>query len=304
VNGSILVLGLLATFGYLLVQGGGAAGLLARLPPAKTTPFGGLSLPQVLGLALPSLFLLLGEGNMYQRFFSAKDERSARRSVVGWILGTILVESLIVGIAVAGSVYLPGLDAAGARGSETVVLRVLTDVLPAGLGSLLLAAVIAIIVSTGDSFLLVPATNVMRDLYQRFLNPSADQQTMVRLLRVVVVALGILAWAQLRFFDTILQMALYAYTMYGAGVTPAVLAAFFWKRATAAGGVASIAAGMTTTVGWELLKRAGRVPPALAAYDTVFFALAASVAALVFVSLLTAPPPESKWRPFFQPRSS
>ena len=86
----------------------------------------------------------------------------------------------------------------------------------------------------------------------------------------------------------------------GALSVPAVLAAFFWKRATPAGGVASIAAGMATTLAWEALKRVGAVPPALAAYDTVFFALAASVTALVLVSLATPAPPASRWRPFFQ----
>ncbi len=299
VNGIVLLAGLATTFVYLLAREGGPAALAARLPPEKTALLGTLSVPEVLSFALPSLILLLGEANMYQRFFSARTEAAARRSVVGWILGTILVEALIVALAVTGSVLVPGLDAEGATGSETVVLHMVTDVLPAGLGALLLAAVIAIVVSTADSFLLVPATNVMRDIYQRFVDPEVDQRTLVRLLRVVVVLLGVLAWAQLRFFETILQMALYAYTMYGAGVTPAVLAAFFWRRATAAGGVASIGCGMVTTLAWEGLKRAGAVPPALASYDTVFFALAASVAALVLVSLATPAPSESRWRPFF-----
>ena len=40
------------------------------------------------------MFLLLGEANMYQKFFSAKDERAARLAVVGWIVGTVIVETL------------------------------------------------------------------------------------------------------------------------------------------------------------------------------------------------------------------
>jgi SSS family solute:Na+ symporter/sodium/proline symporter len=301
-NGIVMLVGLSVTLGWLVADAGGPAGLVGRLPPDKVSPLGALSVPRVLGLALPSLFLLLGEANMYQRFFSARSEAAARRSVVGWILGTILVESVIVGIAVAGSVHFPGLDDAGAGGSETIVLRVLTDLLPPALGALLLAAVIAVVVSTADSFLLVPATSLMRDVYQRFVDPEASQRRMVWLLRTVVVLLGVLAWVQLRFFDTILAMALYAYTMYGAGITPAVLAAFFWKRATPAGGVASIAAGMGTTLLWEGLKSAGALPAALAELDTIFFALAASVLALVAVSLATSAPPEWRWRPFFRPR--
>ena len=96
-----------------------------------------------------------------------------------------------------------------------------------------------------------------------------------------------------RFFTTILEMALWAYTMYGASITPALLAAFLWPRVTRAGGVASIAAGMITTLGWEIYARfAGGVPHE---FDTVYPALALSLLALVGVSLATGPPtPEEK----------
>ena len=302
VNGVVLLVGVAVTLVFLLVDGGGPAAVAERLPPEKLSPLGRLGLLQALGLALPSMFLLLGEANMYQRFFSARSEGDARRAVVGWIFGTLLVETLIVGIGTIGFLRFPGLDAAGAGGSETIVLRVLRDLMPPALGALLLATVIAIVVSTADSFLLVPATNVMRDVYQRFVQPAASPRRMVLMLRLAVVALGVVAWAQLRFFDTILQMALYAYTMYGAGVTPAVLAAFFWRRATAAGGVASIAAGMSVTLLWEVLERQGALPPAAAELDTIFPALGASVLALVAVSLATPAPAPARWRPFFPER--
>ncbi|MBA2564827.1 MAG: sodium:solute symporter family protein [Gemmatimonadetes bacterium] len=299
VNGAVLLGGVAAALVWLVGDGGGIGTVLAELPAEKTSVLGTLSVPGVLGLALPPLVLLLGEGTLYQRFFSARDERTARRAVAGWILGTIAAETLIVALAVVGSTRIPGLDEAGAPGAETIVLRIVTDLLPRGLGALLLAAVVAIIVSTG-SFLLVPATNLVRDVYGRFLAPGLAPERAVRLLRLTVVLLGVAAWAQLRYFESVLQMALYAYTMYGAGVTPAVLAAFFWKRATPAGGVASLAVGMAMTLLWEVLKRADRVPAALAAWDTVFFALAGSIAALVVVSLATPPPDPARWRPFFE----
>jgi SSS family solute:Na+ symporter/sodium/proline symporter len=136
-------------------------------------------------------------------------------------------------------------------------------------------------------------------VWARFVSPRSAGSLVV--LRTVVVALGVLAWLQLRFFSGVLEAALYAYTMYGAGVTPAVLAAFLWRRATPAGGVASIAAGMTVTLLWEGLRRADALPPGAAALDTIFPALGASVLALLVVSLATPPPPESRWRPFFRP---
>ena len=56
---------------------------------------------------VPTMLLMLGNQVMYQKFFSAKTERDARISVVGWIVGTVVLETLIVAIAVIGSALYP-----------------------------------------------------------------------------------------------------------------------------------------------------------------------------------------------------
>ena len=101
--------------------------------------------------------------------------------------------------------------------------------------------------------LLSPATNLVRDVYQRFLNPGASERRIVLLMRVAIVALGVVGLVAGSLFPTVLAMALWAYTMYGAGITPALLAALVWPRATKAAGIYSIAAGMSVTLLWELI---------------------------------------------------
>jgi Na+/proline symporter len=222
------------------------------------------------------MFLLLGEANMYQKFFSARDERAARTAVAGWIVGTIVVETLIVSIGVFGSVVIPGL---ATQDSEAIAVRVAVDVLPRAFGVLLLAGAAAIIVSTATSFLLTPATSLTRDVYQRFISPTATDRQLLLFTRSLVVVLGLLAFAAGNFFPTILAMALWAYTMYGAGVTPALLAALVWPRVTREAGVASIAVGMATTLIWEIAGLAsGSYPMGL---QTVYPALIASIATLI-----------------------
>jgi len=85
--------------------------------------------------------------------------------------------------------------------------------------------------------------------------------------------------------------------MYGVGITPAVLAAFFWKRANAYGGVSSIAAGMSVTIIWEILGNPFDIP-------TIYPALLASLFCLVAVSLIKERPPEESWRPFYMKTSN
>jgi SSS family solute:Na+ symporter/sodium/proline symporter len=285
-NGVAMVVGVGLAVLYLVGNAGGPVDAMAALRADQVTLFGTLNpWKDAFALFLPTMLLLMGEANMYQKFFSARDERHARISVIGWIIGTMLVETLIVAVGVFGSVAIPGLDASQ---SEGIVIQVAVSVLPTLLGMLLLCGAAAIIVSTANSFLLTPASALMRDVYQKVINPAATDKQILLLTRIFVVLLGLLGFVALRFFTTILEMALWAYTMYGASITPALLAAFLWPRVTRAGGVASIAAGMVTTLGWEIYARAaGGYPYEL---DTVYPALAMSLLALVGVSLAGRPP--------------
>ncbi|MCP4705386.1 MAG: sodium:solute symporter family protein, partial [candidate division Zixibacteria bacterium] len=104
--------------------------------------------------------------------------------------------------------------------------------------------------------------------------------------------LGVVAFVQVRFFEKILEMAIYAYTIYGVGITPAVMAAFFWKRATAAGGVSAISSAVIITILWEILGQPFEIP-------TVYPALIISLTLLIVVSLLTPKPSDEKWKPFY-----
>ena len=287
VNGIIMIAGLFLALPFLLKTAGGWNSVVAQLPQTHFQVFGEMTVLEALGYSFATMLLLLGEAGMYQRFFSARDETAARRSVVGLIAGTVVVESLIVVLAVVGSALFTGID------SEMVILNVVSRGLPVAVSCLCLAAIVAVIVSTADSFLLVPATNIMRDIYQRFINPTLGQRRFLVYSRLVVVVLGLFAYLQVQFFTRVLEMAVYAYTMYGVGITPALLAAFFWKRASSAGGARSIAAGMAATVLWEVLKKPAGIP-------TVYPALGISLFCLITVSLLTAKPEPERLKKFFK----
>ncbi|MBI4521919.1 MAG: sodium:solute symporter family protein [Gemmatimonadetes bacterium] len=307
VNGVILTVGLLVTAVVVVGDAGGFSGIATRVGPDHFRPFNGeASGVGVPNLFLPTLFLLLGESNMYGRFFSARSAGVAARAMVGWIIGVVVIETAIVIIGVTGRALYPNLaelypqiEATGSA-SEVVIPHMIVSTLHPWIGALLLAAVAAIIVSTADSFLLTPATNLVHDVWIRFVRPERSPRHTLWMLRAVVVGLGIWAYAQVTWFPNVLQAALYAYTMYGAGITPAVLAAFFWKRATPAGGAASVAAGMAVTLGWEFAVQPRLDPAGLGAVDPVIPALLASVFTLVVVSLLTTAPAREKWAPFYR----
>jgi SSS family solute:Na+ symporter/sodium/proline symporter len=287
VIGSLVTVIVIVAFPMLLAETGGWSGVRAALPPERFDPLGTVTLSQALGFLIPSMLLLIGNQGMYQKFFSARSERDAKLAVGGWIIGALVLETLIVGIALVGSARFHPENA------REIIPYTARMGLPTVIGALLLGGVFAKLISTANNFLFSPATNLIHDVYQRFINRKASERHILIVSRLVVIALGIYAVIQAAYFESILYAALYAYTVYGASLTPVIMAVFFWKRATAAGAISSIALGTVVTVGWNL---AG-VPWGL---DAIYPALLISVAALVFISLLTPAPPREKWAPFFE----
>lgn len=294
-NGLIIIISIAIAAPLALKGAGGWEQLTATLPKTHFTLFGQKDVLSSLGLFLPTMLLLLGESSIYQKFFSAKNESAARKAVVAMIIGVIIIETLIVATAVFGAGVYWG-DGWPKGESEVILLQIARHNLPLFGGVLLLAGAVAIIFSTANTFLMVPSTNLARDVYQRFINPNVSEKGIILFQRAMIVILALLALVVTTFFVSILDMALYAYTMIGAAVTPALLAAFLWKRVTPAGGVSSVAAGMLVTVIFGALNTMGIIH---LDYDYIIYpAGAASLLCLIVVSLLTPASPEEKWKPF------
>lgn len=293
-NGILMITAIFISVPFLIHHVGGMDYIVANVTPRSHSILGNMTMVQAMGYFVPTLLLALGNGNMYQRFFSAKNENEAKKSVIGWVIGVILLGIALQSLAVIGSSYFKGLEA---NEAGKIILLVAHKGVPVAVGCALITAVVAIIISTANSFLLVPATNVVRDIYQRFINPDLPDKKMIFFSRVVVVVLGIISFSLISFFPRILDAAYAAYTVYGAGITPALIAVFFWKRATASGGVLSILGGLSMTVVWEVMNKfLGHLPLGIPA---VYPALLCSLVLLFGVSLLTPKPPENKWKPFF-----
>ena len=293
-NGIIIIGGIFIALPFLVKNGGGLNVISRNVTPRIHPILGNMSFMQAMGYFIPTFLLSLGNASMYQRFYSVKDSRGARRAVIGWIIGVILIGVGIQSLAVIGSSMFKGLSE---NESGKIILLVAYKGLPIFSGCILMASIMAIVVSTANGFLLVPATNVMRDIVQRYLYPSISDRAMVTGTRISLGILGLCSYALIGFYPRILHAAYAAYTIYGAGLTPAIIATFFWKRATPWAGVFSILAGMFVTIGWEITKKILGHPPF--GLPAVYPALVISVILLVLISLLGSRPADEKWQPFF-----
>jgi Na+/proline symporter len=126
---------------------------------------------------------------------------------------------------------------------------------------------------------------------------------MVAMQKGLVVIIGVLAYLLATQLTSVLQMSLFAYTIYGVAITPALLAALTWKRATKAGGLASIIAGTVVCLAFFIISKL--LPPELVpdgdpwGIPLIYPSLIASLASLVIVSLLTPKPKPEELARFF-----
>ena len=285
----------------LFFKAGGWMGLQTALPPQYFEVLGnyrmgpdhveqgvGMGVVRALEFLVPTMLLMLGNQVMYQKFFSAKSEKAARVSVIGWIAGTVVLETLIVSIAVFGRALYPAGEVA--LHPREIIPYTARHGLPAVMGALLLGAVFAKVISTASNYLFSPATNLIEDVFVRYMAPGASNKRVLIVSRLAVVLLGCWALYQAVYAESILQKMLYAYTIYSAALTPVVLAAFYSKRVTAWGAVAAIATGTSVTLLCDVPGVREVFPKILAQRDAIFPALFAAVFALIVVSLFTPRP--------------
>ncbi|HDL18995.1 MAG TPA: sodium:solute symporter family protein, partial [Bacteroidetes bacterium] len=109
INGIIILIGVSLALPFLIHSAGGLATISANVTPRAHPVLGNMTWIKAIGYLIPTLLLALGNGNMYQRFFSAKNEREARKSVVGWIVGVVIIGVALQSLAVIGSSIFKGL---------------------------------------------------------------------------------------------------------------------------------------------------------------------------------------------------
>lgn len=319
-NGVIMLIAMVVTLPFAIAGHGGLDAVIATIQqaqPSHLSVMGGHDFFWVVGIALPTFLLLMSESSMYQKFSSADSEDNAKKAVMGMFIGVVVVETLMMLIALVGfAIYADDprffmTDGTVNRAmAEEIILRIGFEQLPVIIGSLLLAAGAAIVISTGNTFLMVTSTNVTRDIFQAFFYKDATSSQVVWIQRACIVGIGLLAYLMMSQFETILEMALMSYTMIGASLAPPLLAAFFWKRVTRLGGVASIASGMLTVIAIATLNSIYKgsaeglqIVGISFPMDTDYIAIPAvivSVTTLVVVSLLTAKPEPEDWQEFIE----
>lgn len=177
-------------------------------------------------------------------------------------------------------------------GPAEAIPHLITEVMPVGIGALIVAAIIGAIMSTADSLLIAGTSHITNDIYVKLINPDAEKDTrkLLMISRVCTLIIGLFALIMALTFEAIIDLLLYSYTLYAAGVFIPVVLGLYWRRGTAAGAIVGIIGGSLIGVLVDVgviditgIAVIGEIPP-------IVFGALLSLILYIGVSLITAPP--------------
>ncbi len=287
VNGLVMTIGILFGLGLLFADWDSAT---QTLPDSHMRIFGDLPPIGWVNILLPSFLLILGDANLMQRFLAAKSPATAKRAALGAFIGLTVLECAIIGLALMGKMMLPEAPANPAH----VIIYTAFQLMPAVIGMALASAVVAVIISTADSFLLACSTTAATDLGGGMTTPRKQ--------RILVIALGLIALALAFASQKFFSVALYAYTLYGVTITPAMICALLLPKVRPRAVVAGMASGLVFALVWKGLidlppEGAPILPEALLNIDAVLPALVVNVLAIIGVQMFAPGPPKTAENP-------
>jgi sodium/proline symporter len=195
-----------------------------------------------------------GNPHILVRYMSIKDPSQFKwTAVVGTVWNIIMAAGAIL-VGLIGRVYfhklslLPGID------EENIFVHLSNHLLNPFLVGLILASIFAAIMSTADSQLLVAASSIVRDLYEKVFckNRNLSHKKLILLSRIVVFILVILAvFLGVIIEDQILWFVLFAWAGLGAAIGPTSILSLFWKKTTKTGVIAGLLAGTISVFIWK-----------------------------------------------------
>ena len=274
-----------------LVAVGGPTELYGQLAGIDASLVGlGLAPSRLVGFAVAFGFAVMAAPNELSRMYTMRDPDTVRSAIGVSICIQAVVAVAIAVLGLVARVRFPDLSM-----PDTAVIELVTSLFGPVVGLLLVLAVLAAVLSTVDSVLLVSASALAHDFYAEVLpsmgvlaaNPS--EQQVLRASKLTTVFAGVVPLGFALFpgpFGELVQLivAFYASLIGGTLLVP-LLAGFHWPGARAAGALAGMSGGFTATVGWQLAVRRGGMAPSLAVVDPVFVGVVVNAVFLVGVSL-------------------
>lgn len=238
--------GVIIAAALLLGNTGGFAGLEKMIQTSRGTfdpnyfNLFGMAGKSILWLLVPTIMSTLIGQDFYQRLFAAKDESTAKKaSIVGGIF-LIIISIFPAIIGMGAKAYFPGL-----KDGSLAVPKIIQHIFPIGVEAVILVALLAAIMSSADSLLTAGTSHFIKDFWLEIIHPHKkfNEKQLLKGARISTVILGVAALIIALSVPMIIDILIYSYTMYTAGVFIPVFGGILWKRATKKGALSAIIIG-------------------------------------------------------------
>ncbi len=236
-----------------------------------------------------------GMPHILVRFMAVKSEKEIKKSgtiAIVWVT-LAFIASFFIGIF--GRAFLS--TNLSETTSETVFIRMIQQIFTDNyvlifIGGIFLCGILAAVMSTADSQLLVTASAISEDMYKGTIKKDASERSALMIGRIAVIVIAILAFViALDPNSSIMGLVSDAWAGFGAAFGPVVLLALFWKRSNAAGALAGMISGALSVIAWDYipLVNGATIGSATGLYSlAIGFPIALIV--MVIVSLVTKKP--------------
>jgi len=250
----VLTLTTLPIVGIAYVGGWGQLmSKLAAIDPELLLPFGSYGFTPA-GVASAVGFMgiglaFLGAPQLLVRYISARNQKEIVTGGLVAVINIIIFDVGAVLAGMAGRALYPNL-----ADPETVMPTMSVELFPHVFTGIFLAVVLAAMMSTVDSLLILASSAVVRDVVQKIFNPKISQKRLSFYGKVTTLVIGLGALAlTLTEVRVIFWFVLFAWSGLGAAFGPPILCSLFDKRTTLAGAISGLVAGFVTTMLWVLL---------------------------------------------------
>ena len=246
----------------------------------------------------------MGMPHILVRFMAVKNEKELNKSKVIAIIWVALSLLFAVIIGAVGRAYLfPTVLTDGAEENVFIemIIKIFTvDINAPVIGGIFLCGVLAAIMSTADSQLLVSASSVAEDLYQGVLGKKGDDKKVMLVSRITVVVIAVLAYViALNPNSSIMGLVSNAWAGLGSAFGPIVVMALFWNRTNLQGAIAGVASGALAVILWDYIPLvSGQTLGAVTGLYSLVVGFALSLLCIIVVSLCTKAPTEEMLQEF------
>jgi Na+/proline symporter len=225
--------------------------VIARLPAAHLQVFGHVSPWNAFASMLTLGLGIVSWPDMWQRMYAAKSIPTLKKSNAWYIVANLVINFSVMFIGFAAIVLMPHY-----KGSTNAMLpAMIVQYLPNVLGGVLLAALIAVIMGTSDSVLLVSAIIIEKDLVSPFLKKERTDKQKLFLTKVITAVTGVATLGVLYFSTDMFDLWVMSADITGATLAAPILLGFIWKKPGEAATLASIVFGFAGWLFFTLIER-------------------------------------------------